>query len=52
MTDGLGVPRTLTWKGRSNTAPETPAGLARAAMPNDAASATTYSQTPESIGAS
>jgi hypothetical protein len=28
VTDGLGVPRTLTWNGSSKTAPETPAGVA------------------------
>ena len=32
VTDGLGVPRTLTWNGSSSTAPEIPAGVASTAM--------------------
>jgi hypothetical protein len=32
VTAGLGVPSTLTWKGSSSTAPETPAGVATTAM--------------------
>jgi len=32
VTDGLGVPRTLTWNGSSRTAPEMPAGVVNTAM--------------------
>ena len=46
VTAGLGVPRTLTWIGSNwigskRTAPDTPTGLASAAITNAAASAMT-----------
>jgi len=44
VTAGLGVPRTLTWKGSSRTAPEIPAGVATPAIAKDAAKATTSVQ--------
>jgi hypothetical protein len=44
VTAGLGVPTTLTWNGRSKTAPEIPAGVATTAMANAAARATTSVQ--------
>src|SRR5215471_14257735 len=46
VTAGLGVPRTLTWNGSKRTAPDTPAGLARAAITNAATSATRYTHGP------
>ena len=39
VTAGDGVPRTLTWNGRSKTAPLTPAGLVTVAMTSAAAKA-------------
>ena len=44
VTAGLGVPSTLTWKGSSSTAPDTPAGVATTAITNAAASATSSVQ--------
>ena len=44
VTDGLGVPSTLTWNGSRSTAPEIPAGVASAAMPYAATNATTSVQ--------
>ena len=46
MTAGLGVPSTLTWKGSSSTAPETPAGVVTAAIRNAAARAVISTQPP------
>ncbi|MGH3288237.1 MAG: hypothetical protein ACRDPD_26740 [Streptosporangiaceae bacterium] len=44
VTDGLGVPSTLTWNGSSSTAPEMPAGVVTAAIAYAATRATTSVQ--------
>ena len=44
VTDGLGVPSTLTRNGSSNTAPEITAGVASTATTNAATNATTSVQ--------
>jgi hypothetical protein len=44
VTDGPGVPSTLTWNGSSSTAPEIPAGVVSAEIRKAATSATSSVQ--------
>jgi hypothetical protein len=44
VTDGLGVPSTLTWNGSSSTAPEIPAGVESTEIRYAATRATTTVQ--------
>ena len=44
VTDGLGVPSTVTWNGSRSTAPEIPAGVVTTAIRYAAARATTSVQ--------